>query len=179
MNQRPESRLSACEKRYVEVAVALPVSKTLTYEVPVSLRPMAGVGKRVLVPVRKSQVTGYILDHADTADYEDVKEISDILDEVPIFPHSIIPFFRWIADYYLYPIGEVINGALPGGLNITQVQIVSITQQGRAAIADGQQLGAVSQNMLKVLENRGPITVKTLSSVLDKKVSPSRLASLE
>ena len=100
---------------YVEVAVALPVFKTFTYEVPEPLCSSVMVGKRVLVPFKNLQLTGYILAIRDTADVADVKKILDILDDVPLFPPSMVPFFRWIADYYLYPIGQVIKEALPGG----------------------------------------------------------------
>jgi primosomal protein N' (replication factor Y) len=171
--------LSALKESYVEVAVALPVFRTLTYRVPAHLGPLAGVGKRVLVPVRNTQVTGYILDHADTTDYEDVKEILDILDEVPIFPASMVPFFRWVADYYLYPVGQVIKGALPGGLNTTQVRTIRITGQGLAALSGGVLPTAMCRDVLKAIENRGPVTSRTLSKVLGKGISSKTLTSLE
>ena len=104
---------------YIDVAVALPVYNTYTYAVPESLSPFAAVGKRVLVPFRRRRVTGYILDISGKTDLKEIKLILDVLDDEPLFSSSMIPFFRWIADYYIHPIGDVIKCALPGGLNIS------------------------------------------------------------
>jgi len=81
----------------VEVAVALPVSKTFTYEMPEPLLPYTEVGKRVLVPFRNLQVTGYILDLRPNTDQEGVKKVLDILDEAPLFSLPMIQFFHWIS----------------------------------------------------------------------------------
>lgn len=163
---------------YIEIAVALPVPKTFTYEVPEPLRPLAMKGKRVLVPFKNLQATGYILDILDSTDQEGVKKILDVLDDVPLFPESMIRFFRWIADYYLYPIGEVIKGALPGGLNITHVNSLRITEKGRSALSN-ERLERFDRALLQSLEGRGLVGVRTLSKDLKKDISPIMIRSLE
>ena len=55
----------------------------------------------MLVPFGKRRVTGYILGSSEVSDHEEIKVVLDILDENPIFPASMIPFFRWTADYYM------------------------------------------------------------------------------
>jgi len=42
----------------------------------------------------------------------------------------MIPFFRWIARYYFHPIGEVVRGGLPNGINAATVQTISLTEKG-------------------------------------------------
>lgn len=163
---------------YIEVAVALPVSHTFTYEVPEPLRPSAARGKRVLIPFKNLQTTGYILDLLRTADQTGIKEIVDILDDTPLFPPSMIPFFSWIADYYRYPIGEVIKGALPGGLNITHVETVSITDKGRSMLSDPS-LKPLDSAMLKALNDRGPLRLRTLYKEIKEELSPRALRGLE
>ncbi|NVM57676.1 MAG: primosomal protein N', partial [Desulfobacterales bacterium] len=165
-------------KPYIEVAVALPVSKTFTYEVPGPLRPWTMVGKRVLVPFKNLQVTGYILDLLETTDQAGVKNILDILDDTPMFPPSMIRFFNWIADYYLYPIGQVIKGALPSGLNVTHVETLKVTEKGRSVLSNDT-VGDFDRELLKALESRGPVGVRTLSKDLKKEISPRTLHSLE
>jgi primosomal protein N' (replication factor Y) len=162
----------------VQVAPALPVSKTFTYEMPEPLVPWAAVGKRVLVPFRNLQVTGYILELRDTTDQKGVKKVLDILDETPLFPASMIHFFRWISEYYLYPLGEVIKGALPGGLNVTQVQTVRITEEGRSALSSPM-LKTTDRAVLETLENRGPLGLRTLLKTLKEEISLTALRSLE
>ncbi|MDI6686735.1 MAG: primosomal protein N' [Desulfobacterales bacterium] len=119
---------------YIEVAVALPVYNTFTYRVPENLSFFAAIGKRALVPFGRRRVTGYILGPSEDMDYGKIKLILDILDETPLFHSSMIPLFRWIADYYMYPIGEVIKSALPGGLNLYDFVDVAITEKGKNAL---------------------------------------------
>ena len=45
-----------------------------------------------------------------------IREISKFLDEYPLFHENSVPFYRWVANYYHYPLGLVIKTALPGGL---------------------------------------------------------------
>jgi len=108
---------------HFEVAVTAPIIKTLTYALPLDLLNKTStelenhVGKRVLVPLSKRRVTGYILAVTeDKATDFVVKNIAGFLDSHPLFHENVIPFFRWVATYYQYPLGLVIKGALPGGL---------------------------------------------------------------
>lgn len=105
-----------------EIAVAVPLRKTLTYAhppLPFRTEPIEP-GYRVLVPLGRRLVTGYVLAVADEAPVGnggiELKPIAELLDEAPLFFPTMIPFFRWIADYYHHPLGEVIRTALPGGL---------------------------------------------------------------
>ena len=82
---------------YIEVAVALPVFQTFTYGVPENLSAFIATGKRVLVPFGQRRVTGYILGPADKLADTEIKVVLDVLDEHPLFPESMIPFFKWIA----------------------------------------------------------------------------------
>ncbi|MCJ7664256.1 MAG: primosomal protein N', partial [Desulfobacterales bacterium] len=106
---------------YAEVVIALPLDKTFHYAIPSQLRTICEVGKRVLVPLGKRQVTGYVLgtcsDLPPNIKNKDIKEIIDCLDEAPLFDQGMLQFFRWVADYYLAPLGQVIKTALPPGIN--------------------------------------------------------------
>ncbi len=119
---------------YIEVAVAIPVFQTFTYSAPESLAGYVTVGKRVLVPFGRRRVTGYVLGAGQDVDHKEVKSVLDVLDEQPLFPSVMVSFFRWISDYYKYPLGEVIKNALPGGLNIRDYVLLSITAAGRDAL---------------------------------------------
>jgi primosomal protein N' (replication factor Y) (superfamily II helicase) len=119
---------------YAEVAVALPLPNTLTYEVPAPLSPYISVGKRVLAPLGSRKVTGYVLALGNEKKRDDLKLVLDILDENPLFPASMIPFFKWISNYYKHPIGQVIECALPSGLTVTEQALLSLTRQGESAL---------------------------------------------
>jgi primosomal protein N' (replication factor Y) len=119
---------------YIEVAIALPVYGTYVYSVPENLLAMVFTGKRVLVPFGRRKVTGYILGASKKTDQGEIKNILDILDEDPLFPSCMIHFFRWTANYYLHPIGDVIKCALPGGLNVYDFAAIAITKKGKEAL---------------------------------------------
>jgi primosomal protein N' (replication factor Y) len=122
------------EKAYVEVAISLPIDRSFLYIVPERLRKSIEVGKRVLVPFRGRRVTGYVLGFSRTVELTEIKEITDILDEEPLFSKNLLRFFRWTADYYFFPLGEVLKTALPGGINIESYQQISITQKGKEVL---------------------------------------------
>jgi primosomal protein N' (replication factor Y) len=105
-------------KIYIQVAVALPISGTFTYTATGELIEKIAVGKRALVPFSRREVTGYILRIIPSENREGVKDIITVIDAYPLFPPHMVQFFEWLSNYYLYPIGLVIKGALPTGLNV-------------------------------------------------------------
>ncbi len=124
---------------YAEVVIALPVEKTFHYAIPAHLRPFCEIGKRVLVPLGRRRVTGYLLGVSsclppDIKDV-DIKEIIDVLDTAHLFDEKMLRFFRWIAEYYLAPLGEVIKTALPPGINWESYHHVSLTEEGQKTAA--------------------------------------------
>jgi primosomal protein N' (replication factor Y) len=86
-------------------------------------------GKRVLVPFGRRRETGYVFGQSQGFDIKEIKSILDILDEQPLFPSSMVPFFRWISDYYKYPVGQVVKNALPGGLKVRDCALVAINEK--------------------------------------------------
>ncbi|MBU3936246.1 MAG: primosomal protein N', partial [Proteobacteria bacterium] len=114
---------------YLEVAVAAPLPQTLTYAIPAS-GEIPAPGQRVLVPLTGRLLTGYVLALTEEKPEFRLKPVADILDDFPVFPENMVPFFRWVARYYHYPIGEVIRGALPGGLTSQSGRQLKATEAG-------------------------------------------------
>jgi len=102
----------------IEVAVALHLEKTFHYRVPPQLIERARPGHRVFVPFGHRKLTGYILGIVNESSESKLKDIIDVLDTDPLWTDSELEFFRWIAAYYLHPLGEVLKTALPVGINI-------------------------------------------------------------
>jgi len=138
-------------KLHIEAAIPLPVYHTYSYTVPNSLICHPLIGKRVLVPFGNRQVSGYVTAYSKAPEAIDIKSVLDVLDEVPLFPESMIPFFNWIADYYVHPIGNVIKCALPGGLILQDVLTVGITSLGRNAL-ESQKLTPIETAILTQLK---------------------------
>ena len=135
----------------IEVAAALPVYQTFTYSLPDGLIGLATPGMRVLVPFGRRRVTGYVLGFHRPPQQIEIKSVLDLLDDTTLFPETMVPFFRWIADYYIHPIGEVIKCALPGGLNSYDFATMSITDAGRRALQT--KTSEIEAQVLKLVEH--------------------------
>ncbi len=120
----------------LRIAVSVPVRETFSYTIPEGLSARARVGCRAIVPFNNRKVTGYVLEEMVQNSSEGLKEISDILDPEPLFQDKLGHFFEWMADYYIHPIGKVIESALPGGLNMNPVKAARLTERG-LSLLDG------------------------------------------
>lgn len=165
---------------YIEVAVALPVDGSFTFSAPETLRQFVEIGKRVLAPFGNRRVTGYILGEGcppkDHSPYE-VRHILDVLDDVPLFPPQMIDFFRWTARYYLHPLGEVIHGALPAGINLYDFAVESLTKKGKQVLYDPG-LPHLQAAVLRALKN-GPLRMKEIQGFMDSDIPASVIYTLE
>ncbi|MBA4159104.1 MAG: primosomal protein N' [Gemmatimonadetes bacterium] len=103
---------------FVEVALPLPIRTTFTYAVPAELQDRAHPGARVLVPFRQRERIGWI-DRVVQTPHESrkIRELHGILDDEPVVAPPLLDLCRWIADYYLAPLGQVLRSALPASLS--------------------------------------------------------------
>ena len=114
---------------YANIILPLPLDGYFTYGVPDALASRVQNGMRVTVPLGKSKtyvgvVAEYPVDVPKPA--EEVaqqgkkeivyKNIADVLDDAPILLPQQLRLWKWIADYYMSPIGDVYKAALPSGL---------------------------------------------------------------
>ncbi|MDD5284446.1 MAG: primosomal protein N' [Desulfuromonadaceae bacterium] len=104
--------------RIIEVAIPLYLDRTFHYLVPERLLAEALPGRRALVPFGRRKLTGYILGSPAESQVEKPKEILEVLDSEPLWTGNEYEFFRWVASYYMHPLGEVLKTALPAGINV-------------------------------------------------------------
>src|SRR5262245_28701212 len=103
---------------YAEVAVCLPLSRTFAYELPGPIT----IGCRVLVQFRNREIEGFVVGlNKSLPEKIEVHAIQEVLDREPLLRPDVFELCRWISDYYLAPLGEVLKSALPPG--ITQKHI--------------------------------------------------------
>ncbi len=165
----------------VEVAVAAPLEETLTY----LFRPnpkcnQIPVGKRVLVPLGGRLVTGYVLDSVPEEEVNyDIREIREVLDNNPLFQSNQVPFFRWIARYYHYPIGQVIQTALPGGLTTRSVKQIQLTQKGQASYIQWPSETLPEPQWFEKLCQAGTLSVAVSSKILKNTQTKKIISSFQ
>lgn len=103
--------------RFVDVILPLPLEGMFTYSVPDSLADEVRKGVRLLVPLGKSKrYVAIAVDIHERKPAFAVKPILEVLDDQPMVTEKQLSLWKWISDYYLSPIGEVFNAALPSGL---------------------------------------------------------------
>lgn len=114
---------------FVEIALNIPSQKTFHYTVPEGLTEAAAVGKRVLVPLRKRTVTGYILSVLETSETVKTESILQVLDSEPLFSEEDLRFYRWAWEYYFYPPGKALAEILPGGIDIESHTWITLVRE--------------------------------------------------
>ena len=103
--------------RYVDVILPLPLDGVFTYAISDELAARAKAGMRVVVPFNKSKrYTAIIVSLHDRKPDFEVKPAIELLDSNPILLPVQLQLWQWISQYYMAPLGEVMNAALPAGL---------------------------------------------------------------
>jgi len=105
---------------FVDIILPIPIHQEFTYRVPNDLNEYLQQGIRVVVPFGKSKLlTGIITKiHEEVPKNYTAKYIEHILDDQPIITGNQYSFWKWISAYYLAPIGDVMNAALPSNFKL-------------------------------------------------------------
>ena len=164
-------------KEIVEVAVGLPVSNTFHYRIPGKMKDSLRIGMRVLVPFKGRKVTGFSVDLVEKPPKgveEKLREVEDLLDEAPLVDPQMLRFYRWISNYYLYPLGEVIKTGLPPGLQLKSELILRLTQDGMESLA-GEGLEPLQEKVFKEITRCGKVSLKKILKLFLGEVSKSQI----
>ncbi|HCT54514.1 MAG TPA: primosomal protein N', partial [Balneola sp.] len=102
---------------FAEIAFPTAVRQTFTYEVPTQFRKKIEEGVRVWVPFRSHFAIGVIVQLHNKKPEFKTKEIKKVLDSEPILTEELLKLTEWIHRFYFCSWGEVIQAALPAGLN--------------------------------------------------------------
>ena len=103
---------------FVDIILPVPLDGTFTYSVPQQLEGQVRAGVRVLVPFGRSKTyVGIVASTQGTVpSVSQIKSVLQVLDASPILTDTQMRLWKWISDYYMSPIGEVMKAALPSGL---------------------------------------------------------------
>jgi len=167
---------------YVDVILPLSISGTYTYRVPTGFQASVAKGKRVLVSFGKRKLYSALIQktHAIKPELYQAKDILDVLDSVPIIPQWHLDFWKWMADYYLSNLGEVMNCALPAGLKLSsETMIVADENYGQndKDLDDHEYLVCEAlhfQHALRIADIQDILQIKSvyplIRKMLDKKI---------
>ena len=152
-----------------QVFVNVPVksiAKPYTYRVPDTLAQV-GAGWRVLVPFGGRKVEGFVVSVAEKSAEElagiKLKDILACVDEEAWFTPVLLEAARWLADFYLCSLAEIMRLFMPGksGVKITVEYVADESQENHVL------LGMASYRRLYdyVAEN-GPVRRAALRKAL-------------
>jgi len=127
--------------KFCEVAVAVPLEATFTYRLN-GVTPV--VGGRVLVPFREQRLPGIVteLHDREPSSRITVKNILQVLDAEPVLDAGLLELARWIAHYYIAPIGEVFRTMLPLGAEVRRAKSYRITEGGHTGLHESATRGS-------------------------------------
>ncbi len=120
-NENTGTNDSFSETQFVDVLLPVPVPGLFTYRVPAEMNEELSVGARVIVPFGSRKVLTAVIAriHQNPPSKYTAKYVLELLDESPMLMPTQLQLFKWMADYYLCTMGEVLNVAMPSGLKIS------------------------------------------------------------
>ena len=105
--------------KFADVILPLPLEGTFTYGVPDTLQSVIAVGMRVAVPLGRSKVyTAMVLRLHDEEPSMKWKNILHAIDNAPVLVPEQLKLWQWISSYYMSPLGDVYNAAMPAGMKV-------------------------------------------------------------
>ena len=140
---------------FCDVALPVPLDMVFTYRVAAETHVQASeqpllqqdgtllgdsaatgpvVGGRVLVPFRQQRMTGIVVELHDRKPSVRTKNVLSLLDASPVLDDQLLRLGRWIANYYLAPLGEVFRTMLPLSAEFKRSIAYRITDGGLAAL---------------------------------------------
>lgn len=157
---------------FVDVILPLPLEACFTYRVPQSLNGKISFGMRVIVPFGNNKLYAALVErvHEEAPKQFTVKYVLDLMDEGPVISEAQYRLWKWIAEYYMCTIGEVMAASLPSALRLASETKVKIHPDfdGDVTVLTPYEL-----NVMELLIHRETMTVAEVGKTLQvAKVMP-------
>ena len=163
---------------FAEVLLPLPLPKLYTYRVPFEWNEWIKPGLRVAVPFGVKKVYSGIvwtITEEPPEGYQ-ANYILEILDEQALLKKGQMQFWEWIARYYMSPLGEVMQVALPAGYRVQSQTKISLHPEFQAD--EDLQLDEKENQILSMLLQEGAQKVEDIQKLLDQKSVMKLIKSL-
>jgi primosomal protein N' (replication factor Y) len=155
------------EMYLADIILPLAVKGTFTYVVPAQFIEKTRPGCRVVVQFGNRKLyAGVVFSiHQENDKPDTFKTIIDLLDFTPLVNQIQLNLWRWISEYYMCSIGEVMKAALPSGFCLESETLLKTNP-------DFKDLLSLDQSDLQVvntIENKGSVYMKNLPSTISDK----------
>ena len=131
--------------RFAAFAIALPLYRQFEYRLEDNDSPCAGT--RYRLPFSGGTRCGILLDASPDSDFDStrIKAVLERIDRQPVIGEHMLALARWMADYYLQPLGEVVFQCLPGYLRGTRALEAMRVKRWRLADCDDAAVAALQR----------------------------------
>lgn len=153
----------------VNVAINLPIDSLFTYKIPPHLTDSAEIGRRVLVNFGKKVLTGVIIEKVESTELKNVRPVRAVIDSGIVISEEMISFCRWISEYYLSALGEVIFSSIPGHINLKSDIFYSLSEDYENKLNELKFQSDKDQILIEIIkllesENKGALTAKQIAA---------------
>jgi primosomal protein N' (replication factor Y) len=149
---------------FADVLLPVPIHQVFTYRIPFELNDQLSFGLRVIVPFGKSKLlTGIVTEiHERIPEAYQAKYIEYVLDEAPIITKKQFQFWKWISQYYMAPLGDVMNASLPANFKLSSESKIVLHPD----FNQDQALDEREQTVVDALRTNDQMDLKELSTLL-------------
>jgi primosomal protein N' (replication factor Y) len=142
---------------FVQIVVNVPaVSGIFDYAIPGSLEGQVGPGHLVVVPFGNKSVQGVVFRFVDRPSVQNVKEILELVDPLPVLTGPQIALAEAMSESTLSPLAAIVGLFLPVGISQEADILYRTVDNGQWTIKDGQ-WSMVQRRLIKLLSERGPL----------------------
>jgi len=128
---------------------------------------MPVVGGRVLVPFRQQRVSGIVTALHTNPPRVKTRDVLDVIDATPSLDEQLLLLGKWIADYYLAPLGEVLRTMLPLSAEFKRTIAYRIREDGLSALHQASLAGSSGRSQRTPEEQLAEFRVLDYLSVHD------------
>ncbi|MBN2382239.1 primosomal protein N' [bacterium] len=155
----------------IEVVLARPLEKPLSYLATSEQYQLLQPGCQVLVPLARTLTTGYVIQIETTPVTDDTgfKRIVAILDPEPVLSSELLHLTREVAQYYQSQWGWVIKNALPPGIQPEEIKRIKLSPSAPTQLSTMTDLAEdpLVIKLFQLLEHQqSDLTVKKVSQQL-------------
>lgn len=136
---------------YADIAIPNLPKDTLTYAVPDGLAASIAAGQRVLVPLGRRFVTGYVVRVHGDAPEVPARPLAEIHDLQPAFSQALLDLAAWIARYYVSPLGDVLRAALPQGIDVATSRHAALATMDQDRLAQAAAGAPAKKKIIRAL----------------------------
>lgn len=179
--------MSEYKTLFVDVIIPVALSNEFTYRVPAELQDSIILFSRVVVPFGKGKFYTALVTriHEEIPLVYQAKYVELVLDDSPLITEKQYKFWKWIAAYYMAPIGDVMNAALPANFKLaseTKIVIHPDYDSRISELNDREFLiveALTIQEVLSLKDIADIVGIKTIQPIIKKMIDRRIVLSQE